>query len=170
MAPSLGLLFATGERRGGATALLSLSGALPKGLCGSVVVVFVCFRGAGNGSSSIASGIAACGRFRFLESVASGDSTSCAFPAFMRLDSSDRFSMGYLGDGSDVDLGNDGFAGFVAVSAGSERLDCVVNDSEVRRGIASRMKRLREGLPYVTTFREAGTAELLREDMVSLVQ
>lgn len=146
MAPSLGLLFATGERRGGA-ALLSLSGDPPKGLRGSVVVGFVCFWRAGNGSSSIASGMIACGRFRFLESVPSGDSTPGAFPAFMRLDSSDRCSMGYLGDGSDVDLGNDGFAGFAAVSAGSERLDCVVNDSEVRRGIASRMKRLREGLP-----------------------
>jgi hypothetical protein len=76
----------------------------------------------------------------------------------------DRLSAGNRGDGSDVDLGNDGFDGFATDSVAVG----VVNDSAVRRGIASRMKRLREGLPYVTTFRGIGAAVPFRDAMPGL--
>lgn len=117
------------------------------------------------GSSLIISESAACGRFRFLVSIASRASVLRSAPVLVEVGSSDRLSSGDRVDGSDADLGKDGFDGFVAdsVAVGIE------NVSAVRRGIASRMKRLRKGLPYVTVFRGIGAAVPFRDAMAGFV-
>jgi hypothetical protein len=116
-------------------------------------------------SSSIVSESAACGRFRFLVSVASRVFPLHSSPGLVRFGSSDRVSASDWVDGSDTDLGKDGFNGFVADSVAVD----VENDSAVRRGIASRIKRLREGLPYVTIFRGMGAADPLRDAIAGLI-
>jgi hypothetical protein len=116
-------------------------------------------------SSLIASESAACGRFRFLVSVASRASTLRSSPGLARFESSDRVSAGDRADGSDADLGKDGLDGFVTDSVAVD----VEKDSAVRRGIASRMKRLREGFPYVTILRGIGAAGAFRDAMAGFI-
>lgn len=103
-------------------------------------------------------------------SVASCASALSSFPSLAPFGSLDRLPTGDWGDGSDVDLENDSFDCFgTDSSAAPGRLIGAENDSAVRRGIASRMKRLREGLPYVTIFRGTGAAGPFCEAIPGLV-